>query len=320
VPSWASDRLRYGASVIPETRKRFERLIVATTTARQKVLDHAADEEGVSLPSLLVTKYACDKTRILQILAEVYRVPAVDLTVEPMETALLKEAPMKLWRQALAVPLRLEDGHVLVAFADPEDLAAVDEVRAVLGHPVTVLVGLAHEIQEFLDDWGGRVSVGSLVSDLVQEESAATARPQLPDGPRLRVTSWSEAVSPAVRLIDNLVTEAVMRRASEIYLVPFPDGVTRARMKLKRKIVESKAYDGDLHVKVVNRLRVLADLVGKDKRVPQSGAFLTLVQEKKHRVDVMILPTAAGEAVTLFLDQESKAQQEGEAAGAEFGP
>ncbi len=287
----------------PDTRKRFDRLVVATGTASAERVAQAAEEDG-ALPSVLVGQHGCDKKRILQILSEVYRLPAADLSCEEMERSLLKEAKLAFWRRTVAVPMREEEGDVLVAMGDPENLQSADEVRALLARPVRIHVALADEILQYLEDWG-RVTVGALVSELASEEEA-TARGAggRADGPRLKVTSQSEAGSPAVRLIDDVVADAVQREATEAYLQPLADGVAHVRFQLPRKIVERKSYPLELHKHVVNRLRVLADLVGKDKRVPQSGGFLTLVDDAKHRVDVMIMPTDLGDAATLFFDRD----------------
>ncbi len=281
--------------MLPETRKRFLRLAKATGVADNKVLAAVADEDDARLPSVLVTEHGCDKNTVLQILGEVYRLPAVDVVNEELENALLKSTSADFWQRSLSMPMREEEGYALVVMADPEELPVVDEITAVMAKPVRMHVGLAHEILQYIQDWGGGLRLESLVSDLVNKADGANK-------PRMKTTTKSEAGSPAVWLIDNLLTEAVNRGVEEVYLIPFPEGDAHARFKLATKIVERKTYPLALHKKVVGRLRVLADLLGKATLEPQNGSYLVQIQNKTYLIEVMIVPAEVGDAVTLFLN------------------
>ncbi|HTG81392.1 MAG TPA: type II secretion system protein GspE, partial [Geobacteraceae bacterium] len=57
-----------------------------------------------------------------------------------VETALLARLPLAFARGNLLLPLREEDGRLLVAVADPANLLVLDEVRGVFGMPVQGVV------------------------------------------------------------------------------------------------------------------------------------------------------------------------------------
>lgn len=280
----------------PETRTRFERLLVKTGTASEDLVAGTRGEEPRTLASTLVEEHGCDRTRVLQVLSEVFRMPSSVPHTDETDPALMESLTPELCLRCMAVPLRTEEGHVLVAFADPEDLAAVDEMQAAIGKPLREAVALASDIRRFFTESGQADSVGELVADIVRNADD--------DEPPVRLSTQSEARKPAVRLLDDIVSEAVHRKAIHLYLMPFSESEVRVRLCLERSIVETKRYPMHLHSNVVNRLRLLCDLVGKDKRIPQKGAYQTVVEGTKHRLDVMIVPSSAGDAVTLFIDQE----------------
>lgn len=275
----------------PDTRKRLEQLLADTHIVSQSVLDKAKDQSDETLPSVLVENGA-DKKQVLDLLAEVFQIPSVDLTEELIEFDSGSAGHAGLFLKHHAIPLRMEEGSLYVAFADPQNIAAVDEVRAALGKPVHPRVALAADVRKALN-----------LQSETDEQEDHDARLEDGDVP-VRLTTRSEASKPVVKLLDKVIQDALRRKAMHLYLIPFPDGDTRVRVGIKGKILETHRYPRRLHSKVVNRLRVLCDLLGKDKRAPQNGAYLTLVDETKHRLDVMIVPAPAGEAVTIFFDQD----------------
>ncbi len=288
--------------MLPETRKRLEKLLALTGALSSEEISALRDRDGEDLADAAAAKEGGSAGRALQILAEVYRLPAVSLAKEKMDSSLLSGIAPELCRRAEAVPLRIEEGQAIVAFADPENLAAVDEIRLALGRPVRPAAALRSDIRRFLHgDAAG--DVRGLVAEIVQGVETE-------DGPPLRVTTDSEAGKPAVVVVDRLIAEAVRRQALHVSLIPFPDDKVRVRFFLAGRIVEIKPLETKLYHNVVGRLRVLADLIGKDRRAPQSGSFLTLVEGQKHRVDVLIVPAAIGPAVTLCLDQELASDEE----------
>jgi type IV pilus assembly protein PilB len=194
--------------------------------------------------------------------------------------------------------LRVEDGHVVVALADPEDLGAIDDLQALLGKPLHEGVALASDIRLFLQAHCRLDNADDIVADMLGQEPGGEGEPAM------RMTTRSEAIKPVPQLLDRLLQDAVRRQALHFFLIPFGEEEVRVRMCLPGKILETDSYATRLHGNLINRLRVLCDLVGKDKRQPQNGAFLKVIDGEKHRFDVMIVPAETGDAVTVFIDQQ----------------
>jgi type IV pilus assembly protein PilB len=300
-----------GLYVNTDTIKRYERLLVATKTISEDNLTKAREEPDFPDPALLIGKYCCDTQTIRQILAEIYRTETVDFEAEVFDADMLKKVSPDFCRHFQLVPLREEGGKVVVAMTDPEDLASIDEIRMAVGLPVKPVIALPFEINEFLDSLSTNTSVDSLVHEIIENAPDETGQPPV------RVTTESEARKPVVQVVDRIIRDAVMRGAKQVFLIPFPDDQVHVRLGMERKIVEVKPYPMRLHANIVNRLRVLANLVGKDKRQPQSGSFMTMLENRRHRVDLMIVPATSGEAVTMFVDQEDSpvASEEHKAPG-----
>lgn len=144
----------------------------------------------------------------------------------------------------------------------------------------------------------------SAVADAVGlDESVELARDSSAD---LTLTSIQGQTSPAVRLINSTVLDALRLEASDIHLESVPQGLV---IKLR--------IDGVLHhIAAVNnvalaeqaiaRVKVLAELDIAERRIPQDGRFRVAAKGRDIDIRVSIMPSMHGEdAVLRVLDKQA---------------
>src|SRR5437867_244001 len=83
-------------------------------------------------------------------LAARYRCEFVELKGTRLDLELFKSIQADLMFRYNFVPLRVENGALVVAMADPSDLVLIDEVSALLGRPLIIKVAPLSEIQDLL--------------------------------------------------------------------------------------------------------------------------------------------------------------------------
>ena len=132
------------------TRTEFESRLLANKLVTPAVLATTRDEPSEALPSILVKEHNCDRDALLAILGDLYQMPIADLTPDTIDPAAAETMSAEFCLKTMALPLRMQEGTVEVAFADPDNLAAVDDVQATLGKPVHAQIALACDIQHFL--------------------------------------------------------------------------------------------------------------------------------------------------------------------------
>lgn len=125
-------------------------------------------------------------------------------------------------------------------------------------------------------------------------------------GEELSLMSIHGEASPAVRLINSTVFDALRFEASDIHIESLPQGLV-----IKFRI------DGVLnHIAAVNnvalaeqaiaRVKVLAELDIAEKRIPQDGRFRVTSKRRDIDIRVSIMPSIHGEdAVLRVLDKEA---------------
>jgi type II secretory ATPase GspE/PulE/Tfp pilus assembly ATPase PilB-like protein len=284
-----------------ETRTRFEKLLHLTGAASEPVLKKCRETQQEDIPSMLVTNGWADRQTVLDILGEVYRIPAANLASEKVDPQARASVSDELCRRTRALPLRVENGHMLVAFADPEDLGRVDMIQAAVGRPLESRVTLGCDILAYLQ----ADAMGESVDELLEEIAASGESTPAPSaGARTKKAAKTRRKPQAERLVDDLLQAAARHHAMDVCLIPYPHGETEVRMRVTRKLVELHTVAGNLHGQVVDRLRCLAKLAPEEESVPQNGSFPFCVRGHAYRMQMTFIPSTYGEAVVAFVDAE----------------
>ncbi|MGG1945573.1 GspE/PulE family protein [Trinickia sp. NRRL B-1857] len=135
------------------------------------------------------------------------------------------------------------------------------------------------------------------------------------DGRAAQVLSFetvSEAASPAVKLVNSTLYDALKAGASDIHLE-----CTASGLALKYRVdgvLDSAATIQGIEIaeQVISRLKVLAELDIAERRVPQDGSFRVTAGGRDIDLRVSIMPSIHGEdAVIRILDKRAMIEAHG---------
>jgi type IV pilus assembly protein PilB len=237
-------------------------------------------------------------------LARRYRRHFVNLEGYPVDYSLVQSLPIDLMLRNKFVPLRRDNGHLVIAMADPSDLALLDELSAQLREPLQVEVAMWSAIDAVLRK-------GDASQRVLQEASEgfrAALVKETDQGEEVldldRLSSDAE-MSPIIKLVDTIVFTALEKRASDIHLE------TRDSDMIVRYRIDGALYEaGDPidikhHQTIISRIKVMSELDIAERRVPQDGRFRMRIKGRKVDFRVSIMPSVYGEdAVIRILDKE----------------
>jgi type IV pilus assembly protein PilB len=237
-------------------------------------------------------------------LARLYRYNFVQLENHPVDYALVQSLPIDLMLRNKFVPLRRENGHMVIAMADPSDILLLDELKAQLRSPLKVEVATASAIENVLrkGDASQRVlqeaTEGFRVS-LVRETDQGE---EVLDLDRL---SGDAEMSPIIKLVDTIVFTALEKRASDIHMETRDNDMT-VRYRIDGALYEAgDPIDIRHHQTIISRIKVMSELDIAERRVPQDGRFRMRIKGRKVDFRVSIMPSVHGEdAVIRILDKE----------------
>ena len=118
------------------------------------------------------------------------------------------------------------------------------------------------------------------------------------------VTAIPERDMSAVKVLDQLINQALAMRASDIHVEAAPDK-TRVRYRVDGTLREVQALDAMIRPTLISRLKVLANLDIVERRLPQDGSFRAKRGRQEVDVRLSTIPTLDGESAALRLLERS---------------
>jgi type IV pilus assembly protein PilB len=253
---------------------------------------------GKRLGALLVELGALDERDLAEALGEHFGVPVVDLRREAPEEAAIAKIPESTARSLSVVPLKLVDGILEVAVADPSDQLGRD-LHRVAGVPVRMIVASTSDIKRATDR-GYRALVA-----LEKHVSAfQAANPVLRDTSGIQAAVSSDA-APVVQVVNLLLAQALRDRASDVHVEP-SGGTVRVRFRIDGVLHDVVALPGAMGGAMVSRLKVLAGMNIVERRRPQDGQVAMTVDGRAIDIRVATTGTIAGEKVVMRLLDKSR--------------
>ncbi|HUI48646.1 MAG TPA: ATPase, T2SS/T4P/T4SS family [Acidimicrobiia bacterium] len=264
-------------------------------------LDAAVAEQartGKPLGRLLIEQGTISEAELVRTLASQVGLEFVDLnevTIDGSVAALVTES---LARRYQAIPVAWEDGKLIVAMADPSNVFAVDDIRALAGAEVRTVVATASQIIETIERF---FRVDGEVDEVMQ---AATDEADEDTD----LASLSEVVedAPIVKFVNLLVNQAVGDRASDIHVEPNESDL-RIRFRIDGVLHEVMRSPRSIQAGVISRLKVMADINIAERRVPQDGRITMKVSGRSIDLRVATLPTVYGEKVVMRILDKTQA-------------
>jgi type IV pilus assembly protein PilB len=265
-------------------------------------LDAALAEQnrsGKPLGRLLIESGTISEAELVRTLARQVGLEFVDLNDRAVDGSVAALVSESLARRYQAIPIGWEDGRLVVAMADPSNVFAVDDIRAIAGAEVRTVVATASQINETIE----RFYRMDTDVDAVVQAATEDAGDDIAD-----LANVSELVedAPIVKFVNLLVTQAVNDRASDIHVEPAEHDL-RIRFRIDGVLHEVMRSPRSIQAGVISRLKVMADINIAERRIPQDGRISMKVGGRGIDLRVATLPTVYGEKVVMRILDKGQA-------------
>ncbi|MEJ2203120.1 MAG: GspE/PulE family protein [Gemmatimonadota bacterium] len=275
------------------------RLLAEAGVVSDQAVERALQEQhdtGQRLGRVLIEAGEVSEEAVARALAGQLGLPFEEAPLVPQRMA-LGAVSRDLARSRRVVPLQLGPRSVVVAMADPLDLAAVDDLQFQTGRRVEARVAAPSAVSEALDrSYVDRL--GGLVEALPDELRHA---PEVPDQDLVRATRSA----PVVRLVDRILQAAIEDDASDVH-VEETGGDVRVRYRIDGVLRQAAEIPAAARKALLSRLKVMAGMDIAVRRRAQDGRISMRHQNRGFTLRVSTLPVNGGEkAVVRILDQDA---------------
>ena len=215
--------------------------------------------------------------------------------------------PIRYAKKNIFFPLKKTRNTLEVAITNPELSQPLDDlarhfkchIQSVISHKQAVLDLINRAYDE--SSASTEDAVDLLDSEETYENILAVEEPE----DLLDATDEE----PIKRLVNSLLWQAAKDEASDVHIDPTPRE-TIVRYRIDGVLQQVTVFPRQVHVTVVNRIKVMSRLDIAQKGLPQDGRSMVLIAGRKIDIRVSTIPTVHGEKIVMrLLFQEEKLMQ-----------
>ncbi len=255
------------------------------------------ERSGLPLGRVLIGLGLITTRDLAEALAEQHGLAFVDLSETKMDDEAVSLLPESVARRYEAVPVRIENGTLVVAVADPTNILAHDDLRLALGTDLRIVVTDAAQLE---DAMGRRYNMAALGS--VETFSSAAWRAD-EDDEQVRL----DDTAPAILFVNDVISRALAHRASDIHFEPQADRLV-VRVRVDGVTRELTEIETSQQAAVIARLKVMGGLDIAQRRTAQDGRVGIKVGGRPMDLRIAVLPTTYGEQAVLRILQGTGAK------------
>ncbi|HTA11811.1 MAG TPA: ATPase, T2SS/T4P/T4SS family [Solirubrobacteraceae bacterium] len=276
-------------------------VIVDMNLASRRQVDDAIESSrnsGTTPERALVDQGVLTADALARALAERYGLDHLDLGVFAVDMAAANLVSTTVAKRYQTVPVAFADKRtLLVAMADPSNVLAVDDIAIMTGYEIRVAVAPP-------DDITGLISRLDRLEDVVDETSLLEDADEQ-DGAEVVALHETSEDAPVIKLVNQIVGQAVERGASDIHMAP--DGrELRVRFRVDGVLQDITTVQRRMAAGVISRIKIMAELNIAEKRLPQDGRVGLVVDGRHVDLRVVTLPSVHGEGIVMrVLDKQS---------------
>lgn len=244
---------------------------------------------GSPLGKVLVDLGYATQGGILSVMAKQIGIPYIDFSMKRPDANAIALVPRELATRYTLMPIEIDDGHLVVAMADPQNVLALDDLRIITGYEITPAISTKDDIVAAVDEY---YKVATTMSEQDLDSGAESAELTLED-----ITEITDD-APVVKLVNYIINRAVADRSSDIHIEPQENDL-RVRYRIDGVLHEMLRSPKSTQQAMISRFKIMADMDIAETRKPQDGHTALTIGGHAMDFRVSTLPTVYGERVVL---------------------
>jgi len=215
-----------------------------------------------------------------------------DLKGKRVPAEVLKRVPSRVALHYHIIPVEADGDRIAVCAPEGFDPRLKDELRTVLNGQVELYPARREAIAEAIRNHYG-------VAEEIVARLLTGALSVLPDGGSAEDLA-AEKDPTVTALVNELILDALERRATDIHLEPFDDRFSvRYRVDGLLREAGISARLRALSPGIIARIKIMANLDIGEKRLPQDGRIKVRTGKRELDLRVSVLPGSSGETVVV---------------------
>ena len=264
---------------------------------------HEAEDAKDTLWETVVSLGKATDEQLLSGLATRLRLKLADITQSEQKARELVAEPVA--RKYHVLPLRVTDSYLEIATANPFDLDCEKTLAFATGREVRMLLASPVKIKEKIDEFYRPENVIGKLLEGMEGETEVTQLEDKNELDEIAISAEEASQRPVVRLVDLIVSEGILSRASDIHVEPEEGGVA-VRYRIDGVLRQVMKIPRAAGLPLISRVKIISSLDIADRMRPQDGRARVAVNGIPVDLRVSTLPAQLGEKVVIRILDSSR--------------
>jgi len=252
-------------------------------------------ESGRTLWDCVVAEKIATDAQIIEKLCQRFRLKVADPS--KIDLTARDGVPEQLARRYHVLPLRLTDSFLELGTANPFDLDAEKALAFATAREIRLFLLAPSKISEKLDEmYRAEKAIDKLLEGMGDQEVLTTLTDVPPE--ELNISEADASQKPVVRLVDMIISEGILSRASDIHVEPEEGGVA-VRYRIDGVLRQVMKIPRQAGLPLISRIKIMSSLDIADRLRPQDGRARVAVNGQPIDLRVSTLPAQLGEKVVI---------------------
>lgn len=272
-------------------KKKLGDLLFESGLISQEQLQQALTEQNKSkrkLGDVLIAQGFITEQQLIEVLELQLGIPHVSLFKYQIDPAITQIIPESMAKRYQVLPFMKDGSKLTVAMVDPLDYFAIEDLRMTTGFRIEPAISSRDELQRAIAHYYGL------------RDSMSLMMGELPSQDEIEETEITDEASPIVRLVNQMIQQAVHLKASDIHVDPGESDVV-IRYRIDGVLRTERHLPKQMQGFITARLKIMAKLNIAERRLPQDGRIKLQFDLKMVDIRVSSLPTMHGEKIVLRL-------------------
>lgn len=270
------------------------------------VANETSRKQKIPLFTYLIDNKLVDSNVLCIAASNEYGVPVLDVKSIDFATMPKDLVSDTLIEKHQVLPLFMRSKKVFIGISDPTNVKALEEIRFHTNLTIEPILVRQDHLLEAIEE---SLKESSSVLDDLEDEGLENLEYEDEDPSEADSDSSDDmADSPAVKLVNKVLLDAIKRGASDIHFEPY-EKTYRVRYRIDGMLKTVIKPPKNMTTKIASRLKVMSKLDIAEKRVPQDGRVkLNLTKTKSIDFRLSTCPTLFGEKVVMRVLDASAAK------------
>src|SRR5467141_1740509 len=252
-------------------------------------------ESGRTLWASVVAEKIATDAQIIEKLSHRFRLKVADAS--KIDLTVRDGVPEQLARRYRVLPLRLTDSFLELGTANPFDLDAEKALAFATALDIRLFLLSPSKISEKLDEMYRPEKALDKMLQGMEGSADLVLHPEAePD--ELVAAEADASQKPVVRLVDMIISEGILSRASDIHIEPEEGGVA-VRYRIDGVLRQVMKIPRAAGLPLISRIKIMSQLDIADRLRPQDGRARVAVSGQPIDLRVSTLPAQLGEKVVI---------------------